>query len=415
MFDIDKYKEIWQTISRNKLRSFLTGFGVAWGILLFVVIYGVGNGIQQGFKDAFSGISPNSMFVFSNLTSQEYKGLNAGRHWEMNNDDLTVLKNNISEIQYISGMVFGQWGGTVSYKDRSGEYSSKGVDANHSRIEVIYILQGRDFNLLDMQEKRKICIIGKRVYEELFEKEEDPIGKQIAVNSIYYTVVGVADGSDEVSIGGSMSESILIPLTTMQQLMNMGKEIHTLSLAAYDNVDIKTVEKKVKDILKARHTIAPTDDAAIMSFNLEEIFTMFNNLFLGIKILVWIVGMGSLFAGAVGISNIMLVSIRERTKEIGIRRALGAKPNVILRQIIGESLFLTFLAGYIGFFIGILILGVINSAMNSAEEIVTFNMQLSFGMAVLALSILVFAGMAAGIIPARYALKIKAIDAIRDE
>ena len=415
MFDIDKYKEIWQTISRNKLRSFLTGFGVAWGILLFVVIFGVGNGIQKGFQDAFAGISPNSLFIFPSLTTQEYKGFNVGRYWEMNNEDLVVLKNNIPEIQYISGMVYGQWDGTVSYRDKSGSYSSKGVDADYSKIEVRYILQGRDFNLLDMQEKRKICIIGKRIYEELFEKGEDPIGKQIAVNNTYYNVVGVADGSDMVNIAGSMSESVLIPLTTMQQLMNMGNEIHMLSLAAYNNADIKTVEKKVKDILKTKHTIAPTDDAAMMSFNLEEAFTMFNNLFIGIKILVWIVGMGTLFAGAVGISNIMLVSIRERTKEIGIRRALGAKPNVILRQIIGESLFLTFLAGYIGFFIGILILGIINSAMNSVEEMIVFNMQLSFGMAVLALSILIIAGMAAGIIPARYALKIKAIDALRDE
>ncbi len=415
MFDIDKYKEIWQTISRNKLRSFLTGFGVAWGILLFVVIFGVGNGIQKGFQDAFAGISPNSLFIYPNLTSQEYKGFNTGRYWTLNNEDLLLLKNNITEIKHISATIFGGESGTSSYKDKSGNYYYKGVDVNHSKIEVIHILQGRDFNLLDIQEKRKICIIGKRVYEELFEKGEDPIGKQISVNGIYYNVVGVADASENINIFGAVSENILIPLTTMQQITNYGKTIDMISLAAYENVSIKDVESKVKSLLKSKHTIAPTDDAAIVSFNLEEAFTMFNNLFIGIKILVWIVGMGTLFAGAVGISNIMLVSIRERTKEIGIRRALGAKPNVILRQIIGESLFLTFFAGYIGFFIGILILGVVNNIMNSTGDIIVFNMQLSFGMAVLALSILVIAGMAAGIIPAKYALKIKAIDALRDE
>lgn len=414
MFDIDKYKEIWQTISRNKLRSFLTGFGVAWGILLFVVIFGVGNGIQKGFQDAFAGISPNSLFIFPNLTSQEYKGFNTGRYWTLNNEDLLLLKNNIAGIKHISAMIFGE-GGTTGYKDKSGDYFYKGVDANYSKIEVIHILQGRDFNPLDIQEKRKICIIGKRVYEELFEKGEDPIGKQISVNGIYYNVVGVADASENITIVGATAENILIPLTTMQQITNYGKTIDMISLAAYENVNIKDVGSKVRSLLKSKHTIAPTDDAAIMTFNLEEYFTMFNNLFIGIKILVWIVGMGTLFAGAVGISNIMLVSIRERTKEIGIRRALGAKPNVILRQIIGESLFLTFFAGYIGFFIGILILGVINNIMNLTENTIVFNMQLSFGMAVLALSILVITGMAAGIIPAKYALKIKAIDALRDE
>ena len=417
MFDIDKYKEIWQTISRNKLRSFLTGFGVAWGILLFVVIFGVGDGMQKAFFGAFSGISPNSLFLFSNTTSQEYKGFNAGRSWDLNSDDLLLLKNNIPEIKYISGVIFGGDGGVTTYGDKSGSYFKKGVDANNSKIEAIYILQGRNFNPLDMQEKRKICIIGKRVYEELFEKGEDPIGKAISVNGIYYNVIGVADGSSEINIGGRVSESIMIPLTTMQQIMNYGNTIHTISLAAYENVNINDVDVKAKELLKAKHIIAPTDDAAINSFNIEEIFSMFNNLFLGIKILVWIVGMGTLFAGAVGISNIMLISIRERTNEIGIRRALGAKPNTILRQIISESLLLTFVAGYIGFFMGILILALINKILSITDDggIMVWNMQLSFGMAILALSILIVAGLAAGIIPARNALKIKAIDALRDE
>ena len=412
MFDIDKYKEIWQTISRNKLRSFLTGFGVAWGILLFVVIFSAGNGFQKGFQDAFSGISANSLFLFSNKTTQEYKGFNAGRTWEMNNEDLLLLKKNIPEIIDISGMVYGE-DGITTYGDRSGNYFCKGVDAHHSKIEKIFILQGRDFNPLDIQEKRKICIIGKRVYEELFEPNEDPIGKSISVSGIYYSVIGVAEGS-EVSIAGNTSESILLPLTTMQQIMNYGESIHMISLAAFENISIKDVETKATTLLKAKHTIAPTDDAAIMSFNIEEVFTMFNNLFIGIKILVWIVGMGTLLAGAVGISNIMLISIRERTNEIGIRRALGAKPNAILKQIISESLLLTFVAGYMGFFIGILILGLIDTLMPKDTPII-FNMQLSFGMAVLALSILIIAGIAAGIIPARNALKIKAIDALRDE
>ncbi|MDR0368955.1 MAG: ABC transporter permease [Bacteroidales bacterium] len=413
MFDIDKYKEIWQTISRNKLRSFLTGFGVALGILLFVVIYGVGNGLQTGFRDTFGEVAFNSIFFIPVRTTQEYKGFNAGRTWTMDSDDLTSLKNNIPEIEYIATMV-SQWNTTISNKDKSGTYFSKGVNIDYSKIDVIPILQGRNFNLLDMQEKRKVCVIGKRVYEELFEKDEDPIGKQITANGIYYNVIGVADATG-INLFGAVSQSMFVPLTTMQQITNSGKNIDMITFSVYPNVNIKEVEAKAKNLLRKKHQISPTDDGAILTLSLEEIFTMYNNLFIGIKILVWIVGMGSLFAGAVGISNIMLVSIRERTKEIGIRRALGAKANVILRQIIGESLFLTFLAGYIGFFIGIVTLGLIDKIMSITAENIEFNMQLSFSTAVLALTLLVIAGMAAGIIPARYALKIKAIDALRDE
>ena len=417
MFDIDIYKEIWQTINRNKMRSILTGFGVAWGIFMFVVMMGIGNGFNNGLRQNVDGISQNSMFVFPNATTVEYKGFNAGRFWTMNNEDIDLLKDNIPEIQYIAGMLFNNQGGKTVRADRSESYSFRGIDANHTKIEKLNVLQGRTFNCLDLKEKRKICVIGKQVYDQLFNPGEQAVGQQISVDGRYYMVIGVVNGSDNMNIGGNANSTVFVPITTMQQVNNFGNDIHMVCIAAYEDVNIKDIEEKVKDLIKAKHSIAPVDDAALNSFNIQEMFLMFKYLYLGIQILTWIVGMGTLLAGVVGISNIMLVSIRERTNEIGIRRALGAKPKVILRQIMNESLFLTFIAGYAGFLLGVLLLTGLEkiSQMNDDGTSMFVNPQISFGMGITALIILVISGLIAGLIPAKSAMQIKAIDALRDE
>jgi len=418
MFDLDKFKEIWLTINRNKLRSFLTGFGVAWGIFMFIIMLGVGNGFFNGIQQNIDGVAQNSVFVFPGQTTVAYKGFNAGRYWELKISDIEVLKKNIPQIQYISGTVFGFYEGKVIRGDRSVDCGFRGIDADYSKMEKINVLQGREFNRLDVLEKRKVCLIGKYVYEQLFEKDEDPIGKQICVNRLYYNIIGVISGSDNINLTGRrLGETVLIPVTTMQQVNAMGQDIHMLSIAVYDDVNVTQIEQQIKDLLKSVHTIAPEDDAAVNMFNLQEMFLMFRYLFLGIQILIWIVGLGTLMAGVVGISNIMLVSIRERTNEIGIRRALGAKPSVIMKQIMGESITLTFIAGYAGFFLAVLILAIIDKAMQTTngQESMFADPQISFPMAIGALTVLIVFGLLAGIIPARNALKIKAIDAIREE
>jgi len=418
MFDRDKYKEIWQTITRNKLRSFLTGFGVAWGIFMFVIMMGIGTGFFNGIQQNIDGISQNSVFVFPGTTTMEYKGFNAGRTWELSISDIEMLKKNIPQIQYISGTVYSYFGGKAMRGERSEDYGFRGVDDNFSKMEKATVLQGREFNRLDVLEKRKVCLIGKYVYEQLFEKDEDPIGKQLCVNGLYYNVVGVVLGSDNMNLAGrKLNETVLIPINTMQQVNGMGQDIHSLSIVVYDDVNVTKIEQDIKDLLKSVHNIAPQDDAAINMFNLQQMFLIFRYLFLGIQILIWIVGMGTLLAGIVGISNIMLVSVRERTNEIGIRRALGAKPNVIMKQIMGESITLTFIAGYAGFFLAVLILAIIDkvSQSNESGESMFADPQISFPMAIAALTVLIVFGLLAGIIPARNALKIKAIDAIRDE
>jgi len=415
MFDRDKFKEIWQTIQRNRLRSFLTGFGVAWGIFMFVIMIGIGNGFFNGIQQNIDGISPNSAFVFSGITTMEYKGFNAGKPWYLTISDMEMLKENIEEIQYISGMIQGR--GKAMRGERSGDNSVRGIDENASKMEKMNVLQGRELNILDMQEKRKVCVIGKQVYEKLFERGEDPIGQQISMNGLYFYVVGVISGSDKMAIFGRLNEAVLIPITTMQQIEGVGQNIEGLGFAVSEDVSITKIEQEVKDLLKSVHNIAPQDDAAINMFNLQQIFLMFRYLFLGIQVLIWIVGMGTLMAGVVGISNIMLVSVRERTNEIGIRRALGAKPSAVMKQIMGESITLTFIAGYAGFFLAVLVLAVIDGISQSGEAggSMFVNPQISFPMAIGALLVLIVFGMLAGIIPARNALKIKAIDALRDE
>jgi putative ABC transport system permease protein len=345
MFDIDKYKEIWQTITRNKIRSIITGFGVAWGIFLFVVMFGIGNGFQNGMLTTFGGSIINSIVFMPNKTTIEYKGFNPNRSWNVYNEDINNIKQSLPEVKYISGTIHQD--GKVMRGDRLNSYMIRAIDVDYFDIEVMPILYGRIFNRVDTEEKRKICIIGKRVWEEMFEKDENPVGKQLTLNGISFNVVGVVQRT-EIGFMGNNDESVFIPLTTMQQINNMGSVIHMIAAVVNPTADINQVEKKIQTLLKQNHNIAPEDDDAIMSFNLHDYFLMFNNLFLGIKILVWIVGMGTLLAGVVGISNIMLISVRERTNEIGIRRALGAKPNVILRQIMGEGLLLTFISGYMG-------------------------------------------------------------------
>ncbi len=413
MIDSDKFKEIWQTITRNKTRSFLTAFGVFWGMFMFIVLIGIGKGFETGMRKNVGNIAPNSMFVFGGQTSIAYKGLNSGRFWRMNNDDLEILKKQLPEIENISGLVFAGAPAKTSRKERSGDFSYRGNDHIYYNIEHQTILYGRVFNQIDLKEKRKVCLLGNKVYDQLFNPGEDPIGEEICLGGIYYKVIGVVKPSGNINFGGDGGSTIYIPTTTLQQLFNRGNDVDIIAISAGDDVKIKELEKKVIEILKFKHRIAPEDPKAVNTFNLQDMFLMFKYLFLGINILIWIVGMGTLLAGVIGISNIMLVSVKERTNEIGIKRALGAKPNVITNQIVWESLVLTFISGFAGMFFGILVLVITETLLKDAEMF--SNPTISFTMAVVSAVIIILSGILAGIIPAKSAIKIKAIDALRDE
>ena len=273
---------------------------------------------------------------------------------------------------------------------------------------------GRYINDIDISEKRKVCVIGERVYQVLFPKDENPLGKTIQVNGIYFQVIGVARHTSNINIGGNAEESVVLPFSTMQQAFNQGNKVHFMAITAKPGIKVKVVEDKVHEVLKEKHTISPEDKKAIGGFNIEDQFNMFLYLGIGIAALIWIVGLGTLFAGAIGVSNIMLVTIKERTKEIGIRRALGATPNDIIRQILSESIVLTLIAGVSGLMFGVGLLSAVGAALSHGDQFFK-DPQISFTVAIAALFILLIIGTLAGFIPANRAMNIKPIEAIREE
>ena len=417
MFDLDRFDEIWVTITRNKVRSLLTGFGVFWGIYMLVIMMGSGEGLSRGMLENLEGIATNSCFMGTERTSEPYKGFQKGRYWNMHNKDMDILKRSIPELDILSPILWGNRSdNNVVYEENAGTFGVKGLHFNYELIESQNLSQGRFINEIDIKNNRKVCVIGSKVYEELFPKNGDPIGKYIRVNGIYYQIIGIAEGNPNISLMGRTSESVTIPFTTMQQINNQGDVVHMFAATAQANSSAKVVEERMKEVLKASNTISPTDNAAIWSFNLQQEFDMFNYLFLGIGILIWIVGSGTLIAGVVGVSNIMLVTVRERTKEIGVRRALGAKPGTIIGQIMAESLLLTAIAGMLGLCLGVLTLYLVDVYwIQNAENVFLSNPMVSFSTAIFSSIILLVCGMIAGAIPAARALQIKAIDAIREE
>lgn len=419
MFDIDRWQEIWITITRNKTRSLLTCFGVFWGILMLVLLLGSGKGMQNGIFKNVNGFATNSCFFYTDRTAEPYKGYRKGRNWSMRNRDLEAIKQKVQGIKYISPMHWGPQGNNNVVKgQKAGSYNVRGVYPDYFNIETQHIYYGRLLNEIDLQEKRKVCLIGTRVYEVLFKPGEDPTGQYIRVNGIYYQVVGVIKAKPRASIGGRTEESVMLPFSTLQQVTNNGDKFWFLCITGEDGYSCDKIMDDVKTLLKAQNEISPTDPQAVGSFSIAKQAETFNMLFLGIDILVWLVGMGTLLAGIIGVSNIMMVTVKERTKEIGVRRALGAKPANIITQVMSESLVLTALAGLIGLTLGVFLLDVVNRVLESGgsnSDTFFTNPEININTAIAATIILLFSGLLAGLIPAWRAMQIKAIDAIREE
>lgn len=419
MFDIDRWQEIWVTITRNKTRSVLTGFGVFWGILMLVLLLGSGNGLKNGIMKNVDGFATNSAFFFSERTGEAYKGYKKGRYWQMRNRDLETIRQRVKGVRYLSPMIM-QWGGqnNVVKGQKSGTYNVRGVYSEYFNIETQHVLAGRLLNEIDMLERRKVCLIGSIVREVLFTPNEDPIGEYIRVNGIYYQVVGVIKPKPRAQIGGRTEESIMLPFKTLQQASNQGDKFWFLCATAEDGYPCDDMVEDIKTVLKSQNEISPTDPQAVNSFTIAKQFETFALLFMGINIVVWAVGIGTLLAGIIGVSNIMMVTVRERTREIGVRRALGAKPFDIISQIMSESLLLTAMAGLMGLSFGVLLLDLVNRVMENggiSDDTFFRNPEINIGVAVAATVILLFSGLLAGLIPAWRAMQIKAIDAIREE
>ncbi|MGM9805327.1 MAG: ABC transporter permease [Candidatus Aphodosoma sp.] len=414
----DFLQEIFSTLSRNKARCLLTAFGVSWGVFMLVTLMGVGHGIRRSLFEELDGIAQNTAFIFSNNTTEPYKGFAKGRYWNFTENDLTAIRHSYSkELKAIMPIMWGNYQSenNVVRGTKAGAFRVMGFTKEYKTAMSLKITEGRFINDIDVADARKNCVIGERVRNDLFAPNEEAIGQLLRVNGIYYTVVGVADNSsDNFMIFGDTKEMIMLPYTTVQQANNSGNTVHAIGIVARDDADIKALSQDIKTLLRQRNNISPTDEVAVDHFDLKEIFDMWSKLFLALDTLIWIVGLGTLLAGVIGVSNIMLITVRERTVEIGIRRALGATPWSIIRQILSESLLLTLLAGMAGVIVSVLVLGAAESIIGNSGAMIKY-LQVDFTTAMTAVIAISLTGVFSGYLPAKRALSIKAVEALQDE
>ena len=413
MIDFDRYKEILDTLTRNKTRSFLTGFGVFWGIFMLVSLLGGGKGLRELLSATFKGFANNSGMFFAMNTTKPYEGLKKGRSWSMSYKDLERVRQQVPEVEMVTPMI-SRWGSTAVYEDKKASCIFKGLEQSFQGIEAPDIYYGRYLNDIDNLQKRKVCIIGKQVYKTLFPKGGNPCGKDIRVGPVFFKVVGVDYNPGKFNINGRAQESVVVPINVMRDAFAMGDTIHLLCFTVHKGYKVSDVTPKIRTVVARAHHVDPTDERALPAFNMESMFNMMDNLFNGVDFLAWLVGIGTLLAGAIGVSNIMMVTVKERTTEIGIRRAIGATPRNILTQIIAESITLISVAGMSGIVFTVMILQLAEMA-STTDGVVNTHYQISFTTAVGAVLFLCVLGVLAGLAPALRAMNIKPVDAMRDE
>ncbi len=412
--DLDTYREILDTLTRNKSRSFLTGFGVFWGVFMLVALIGGGQGLKELLNQNFEGFATNSAMVWAQPTTKAYKGFRKGRMWNMEYKDVQRLKSRIPELDVVSPVLFSN-GGTAYLGDRKTTVSINGVQEDYQRVSEPKMRYGRYLNDMDVAQRRKVCVIQKKTYKDLFPGGGDPCGSFIRVDSVYYQIVGVDYSSAEgISFGGESGTTMLLPITLMQQTYNMGQSVHMIAVTGKKGVVMSAVADRIRETIARAHTIDPEDEQGVMVFNTEVLFQMLDSLFKGVNFLIWLVGLGTLLAGAIGVSNIMMVTVRERTIEIGIRRAIGATPKMVLSQIISESIVLTMVAGMSGILFAVMILQMLELA-NTEDGILAAHFQVGFWTAIFAALAIAVMGVLAGLAPAARAMSIKPVDAMRDE
>lgn len=412
---IERLREVYEVLGRNKLRTILTAFGVGWGILMLVVMLGAGRGLEYGVQRQFGGMAANSIFLWSQPTTMAYKGFREGRYFNLNNSDTKAMEENIPEIEYLSpGLQLGGWRGANNVKrgDKNGAFEINGYTPAASRVKLLRISEGRFINETDIDYRRKVCLLGKRVRQVLYEDDENPMGTYLEIQGVHFKVVGLFESSRYGDQAIGEDQSIYIPFSTFQSAFNLGDQVYWYVLTAKPDVPAALVEEKVKRLLKERHRVHPEDKGGIGGFNLAEEYSKIEGLFLGIKFLSWFVGILTLVAGVIGVSNIMLVIINERTREIGIRRSVGASPMSIISHILLESVLLTTLAGCFGLSAGVWLLEIFGKTV---EHDIFANPEVDFSVAITALIVLVISGVVAGLMPARRAVRINTADALRSE
>jgi len=417
LWDRDNWTEIWTALAMNRARTALTAFGVFWGLLMLMLLLGSGRGLENGVTARFQGEATNSFYLWTDRTSKPYRGLGPGRSFEFTTADALAIRRHVPEVEVVAPM--SQLGGfrggnNVTRGVRAAALQVMGVYPEVRGIDALDIAEGRFVNRLDLAESRKVAVIGHRVQELLFEPGEPVIGASLKVRGVYFKVVGIFAPKTRGERAMRDSEKIFIPLSTFQRAFNFGDEIGWFAVTSRADVPASVAEQRVVELLKRRHRVHPEDARAIGHWNTEKEFLKVRGLIGGIDLLVWIVGLGTLAAGVIGVSNIMLIVVRERTREIGLRRAIGATPLAITSQILLESVVLTTLAGYLGLVAGVALVEGIGAALATAGSSAEMFQAPGVGLgdALRALAVLVGAGALAGLIPSRRALAIRPVEAL---
>ncbi|PTN10439.1 ABC transporter permease [Mangrovibacterium marinum] len=416
MFDLDKWQEILATIRKNKMRTFLTGFSVAWGIFMLMILLGSGNGLSNGVASNFMSDAVNAMWIWSGETTVPYQGLKSGRPIRFHNDDYEQLKN-MPGVKTVSGRFF--MGNTrYAYGKESGEYTTVTCHPELNDVDQNVMLEGRYINQIDIEQRRKVVVLGKDIRDALF-KDQPALGEYVKINNVPFRVVGVCMEPES-----TRNRNAFMPVTTAQTVFNGSNRLHNFALTIDGETlaESQSIEENIRRMLAKKHRFAETDDGALGMYNQLENYIQTMRIFQAIKIFIWIIGIGTLIAGIVGVSNIMLIVVKERTKEIGIRKAIGASPASVVGLILLESILITTVAGYIGLVLGSGLMELVNLAMmqspgGEAQQGGTLflNPTVDFGVAVSATVLLIISGTIAGYIPAKRAASIKPIVALRDE
>ncbi len=418
IFDNDLWREIIISVSQQKMRSLMTMFGVFWGIFMLILLVGCGFGFGNGIIGQLTSLESNTVFLFPANTTEPYQGYDRDRAWVFKSDDIRLLKGKLAgrvdELMPVNS------DDTVEVKNNSVSSTNGliGITPDYMKVVPQRVIEGRYINQIDVEQHRKVCLLGSQLAKVLF-GDESPLMKRVTVAGVIHTVVGVIKRTnDNIALGGNPTEAVILPITTEQDVMNRHDEYNFLSITNFPKYPIEDDEEAIVSTIKERHHIAPTDDNALDVFSLKAALSSFLGLELGLNILIWIIGIGTLAAGLIGIANIMIVTIKERTQEIGVRRALGAMPSKIIQQIMMESLTLTLTAGIAGIVAGVwclYALDIFMSGDDGSSMTLIKDPMISILPTLSALVILVIGGLLAGYYPTKRALKVKAIEALREE
>ena len=420
LFSRDSWSEIIEALSSNWFRTLLTSFGVLWGIFILVILLAAGKGLENGVKQGFDGMATNSMFMWAQTASKPYKGLPKGRRFRYKIQDVDAIKEAVPDLRFISPR--NQLGGFRGSNNvvrglNTGAFNVYGDYPEFIQQQPMDITSGRFINYSDINEKRKVAIIGNGVYKALYEIDEDPIGTYIKINGVNFMVIGTYKKKSRDGDAEENQKEIYVPFTAFSQAFNMGNNVGWMAITAVDGASITQLKEQIFDVVKERHSIHPDDDRAIGNFDLYQEYSKINGLFTALNFVAYFVGILVLLSGIIGISNIMLIVVKERTKEIGIRRALGATPWSIRAQILLESIFLTIISGMAGIVLASGVLAIVNSVLDGMDtsSMMFANPSVNMGVVLIALTILIVSGLLAGLIPAQTAIKIKPVEALRTE